>query len=202
MGKNELSNRLNWQAVAGLKATGAEKNLYEVFKAAFKGTKYVLHEKPKHLKNLYSRVELGNEVLNQIFNPGIDIFSSEWGVSPDFAIENTESHKILFGEIKRQDGWVEGKSPSAGRGNAHERSCKLFTPGLLKAYRQIGGINDPTILPFWVVFEGDITRDPKRVREITFWYDIFTANYFLWRPNDDGEKLVQHFNLHLKKFLD
>ncbi|WP_418903389.1 MunI family type II restriction endonuclease [[Ruminococcus] torques] len=61
-----------------------------------------------------------------------------------------------------------GKKPSAGRGNAHERMCKLFTPGLIKAYRQIGGITDPDILPFWVVLEGDITRDPKRNREIAF----------------------------------
>ena len=61
-----------------------------------------------------------------------------WGVSPDFSITNTRTGKILFGEIKRQDGWVEGKDPSAGRGNAHERMCKLFTPGLLNAYREIG----------------------------------------------------------------
>ena len=32
-----------------------------------------------------------------------------------------------------EDGWVEGKPRSAGRGNAHERSNTFFTPGLLKA---------------------------------------------------------------------
>lgn len=57
-------------------------------------------------------------------------------------------------------------------------------------------------MPFWVVFEGDITRDPKRVREITFWYDHYQDNYFMWRPNESGEKLVQHFNEKLKKYLD
>lgn len=107
-------------------------------------------------------------MLSQIFNPDIDLENTLWGVSPDFAIENTETRKILFGEIKRQDGWVEGKDPSAGRGNAHERLCKLFTPGLLNVYRKIVGIDTEDILPFWVVFEGDITRDPKRVREIKF----------------------------------
>ena len=35
-------------------------------------------------------------------------------------------------ESKRQDGWVEGGARKDGRGNAHERSCKFFTPGLLK----------------------------------------------------------------------
>lgn len=202
MGKSELSGRLNWQALAGLKASGAEQNLYNVFNAVFEGTKYVLYEKPKHLKNLYAQVVLPDDVIKEIFNPLIDLSTTQWGVSPDFAIENTETHKILFGEIKRQDGWVEGKDPSTGRGNAHERSCKLFTPGLLKAYRTIGGINDEEILPFWVVFEGDITRDPKRVREITFWYDHYQDNYFMWRPNESGEKLVQHFNEKLKKYLD
>lgn len=202
MGKAQLSGRLNWQALAGLNASGAEKNLYEVFEAVFKDTKYVLHRKPTHLKNLYAQVVLSNEVIKEIYNPLIDLSTTQWGVSPDFAIENTETHKILFGEIKRQDGWVEGKDPSAGRGNAHERSCKLFTPGLLKTYRSVGGIQSEEILPFWVVFEGDITRDPKRVREITFWYDRYQDNYFMWRPNDSGEKLVQHFNDKLKKYLD
>lgn len=202
MGKHELSKRLNWERVAGIKASGAEQDLYKVFRAAFVGTPYVLHEKPTHLKNLYASVQLPQSVVEQIYNPNIDLSKTKWGVSPDFAIENTETHKILFGEIKRQDGWVEGKDPSAGRGNAHERSCKLFTPGLIKAYRKIGGISDNSILPFWVVFEGDITRDPKRVREIAFWYDEYKNNYFMWRPNQSGEELVRHFNDKLKKYLD
>jgi type II restriction enzyme MunI len=54
------------------------------------------------------------------------------GIIPDFAIDNLKTKKPLYVEVKRQDGWVEGKEKSAGRGNAHERSCKFFTPGLLK----------------------------------------------------------------------
>ena len=104
------------------------------------------------MKNLYASVELDDDVIDQIFNPDIDLTETKWGVSPDFAIENKETGKILFGEIKRQDGWVEGKDPSAGRGNAHERSCKLFTPGLIKAYREIGKIDSEEILPFSLFF--------------------------------------------------
>lgn len=202
MGNKALSKRENWQEQGGAKAAQAEKNLYKVFKKHFKGTEYKLHEKPKHLKNLYASVELSEDVRQQIFNPNIDLKNTKWGVSPDFAIENTKSKKILFGEIKRQDGWVEGKEPSAGRGNAHERLCKLFTPGLLKAYREIGGIADNEILPFWVVFEGDITRDPKRNREIAFWFDIYTDNYFMWRPNMSEKELIEHFETKLKKYLE
>lgn len=202
MGKKELSNRLNWENVSGKKAAIAEQNLYEVFYEAFEGTIYKLHEKPVHLKNLYANVKLSEDVLKQIYNPKIDYKNTAWGVSPDFAIENTETGKILFGEIKRQDGWVEGKDPSAGRGNAHERLCKLFTPGLLKKYREISGITDKEILPFWVVFEGDITRDPKRVREITFWFDKYKNNFFMWRPKMTGVELLNHFEHYLKKYLD
>ena len=154
------------------------------------------------IKNLYANVKLSEDVLKQIYNPKIDYKNTAWGVSPDFAIENTETGKILFGEIKRQDGWVEGKDPSAGRGNAHERLCKLFTPGLLKKYREISGITDKEILPFWVVFEGDITRDPKRVREITFWFDKYQNNFFMWRPKMTGVELLNHFEHYLKKYLD
>lgn len=202
MGKRELSGRDNWQEVSGAMALNAEKNLYKAFEAAFRGTKYILHRKPTHLKNLYAQVKLSDDVIKQIYNPDIDLNKTKWGVSPDFAIENTETGKILFGEIKRQDGWVEGKDPSAGRGNAHERLCKMFTPGLLNTYRKISGITSDNILPFWVVFEGDITRDPKRVREITYWFGEYDKNFFMWRPNMTNEDLVNFFINNLKMYLD
>lgn len=202
MGKKALSKRENWQKKSGLKALQAETNLYDVFDEYFRGTEYVLHKKPKHLKNLYASVSLSKSIIDQIYNPKINLEKTKWGVSPDFAIENTVTKKILFGEIKRQDGWVENKKPNAGRGNAHERLCKLFTPGLLKAYRKIGGIISDEILPFWVVFEGDITRDPKRNREIAFWFDEYESNYFMWRPNMTGRDLVMHFENNLKRYLD
>ena len=202
MAKYELAGRDNWQTEGGTKATLAEKNLYEVFRNHFRGTPYKLHEKPTHLKNLYAQVKLPESVIEQIFNPPIDLESTKWGVSPDFAIENTRTGKILFGEIKRQDGWVEGKDPSAGRGNAHERLCKLFTPGLLEAYRRIGHITDSSILPFWVVFEGDITRDPKRNREVAFWFGKYDKNYFMWRPNMTNDDLTWHFDTYLRPYLE
>lgn len=202
MAKKELSDRENWQTEGGANASNAEKNLYIAFKKHFEGSEYVLHEKPTHLKNLYAQVHLPDYVISQIYNPPLVIETTKWGVSPDFAIENTRTGKILFGEIKRQDGWVEGKSPSAGRGNAHERLGKLFSPGLLKAYREIGHIQDPCILPFWVVFEGDITRAPKRNREISFWFDEYDKNYFMWRPNMTDKDLTDHFDIYLKPYLE
>ncbi len=202
MGKRELSGRNNWQEQGGIKAVVAEQNLYKAFTEHFEGTEYILHKKPGHLKNLYASVQLPDYVISQIYNPPIVLERTRWGILPDFAIENTRTHKILFGEIKRQDGWVEGKKPSAGRGNVHERLCKLFTPGLLKAYRQIGGINNSDILPFWVVFEGDITRDPKRNREIAFWFDNYDKNYIMWRPAMTEKDLTDHFDKYLRPYLE
>ncbi len=208
MARQQLQGRDNWQTESGPGGLAgiAEQNLYEVFRTAFRGTEYVISDHPTDLKHLYEDVQLSEETLAQIFNPD-DVAmrnakSRGWGVSPDFSITNTRTGKILFGEIKRQDGWVEGKEPSAGRGNAHERMCKLFTPGLIKAYRQIGGITDKSIMPFWVVLEGDITRDPKRNREIAFWFDEYDKNFFMWRPNVDGSALIEHFNRYLKPYLE
>lgn len=208
MARHELQGRDNWQTESGPggKAGKAEQDLYEVFRGAFKETDYIISDHPTNLKHLYENVQLSPETLAEIYNPDTETMrkaqSRGWGVSPDFSITNKITGKILFGEIKRQDGWVEGKGPSAGRGNAHERMCKLFTPGLLHAYREIGGITDPNILPFWVVLEGDITRDPKRNREIAFWFDGYDKNYFMWRPGMGGQPLVDHFYRYLSKALD
>lgn len=208
MAKAELSKRDNWQTASGPSglAGTAERNLIQAFRTAFKGTDYVIDDHPKDLKHLYEKVILDEETLSQIFCPDEKTMGNAkrlgWGVSPDFSIKNIKTGKILFGEIKRQDGWVEGKRPNAGRGNVHERMCKLFTPGLMKKYREVSGITNEEILPFWVVFEGDITRDPKRNREIAFWFDTYKTNYFMWRPQMGNDELIHHFNTYLKKYLD
>lgn len=208
MAKKELQERDNWQTESGPggKAGLAEQDLIKVFQKAFLNTDFEISDHPTDLKHLYETVSLKKNILDQIYNPDAETmknaFNRGWGVSPDFSIKNKKTGKILFGEIKRQDGWVEGKDPSAGRGNAHERMCKLFTPGLMKAYRKISRISNPQILPFWVVLEGDITRDPKRNREIAFWFDSYDKNYFMWRPGTDGQALIDHFNKYLKPYLE
>lgn len=188
MAGENLRKRTNWETLSGNNAKKAEQNLIKVFENYFINTDFEIIDHPTQLKNLYSKVQLSPDEIKQIHNPNVDLSKKEWGISPDFAIKNKKSEKILFGEIKRQDGWVEGKKPSAGRGNAHERLCKLFTPGLLKTYKAISHIDESSFLPFWVVFQGDITRDPKRVREITYWFDSFKGNYFFWRPNMTDKK--------------
>lgn len=208
MAGNALRGRDNWQTESGpggLAGT-AEKNLIVALRSNLDPSLYEVNDHPKDLKHLYEYVELSESTMSQIFNPSEAAMKHAqkrgWGVSPDFSIRNKKSGKILFGEIKRQDGWVEGKEPSAGRGNAHERMCKLFTPGLIKKYRELSGITSDDILPFWIVLEGDITRDPKRNREIAFWFGEYDKNFFMWRPQMSDKELVDHFNKYLKPYLD
>lgn len=199
MGSLDNRFRRKWQDYGGSKAINAEHSFIEVFSELFKDTEYEVVSQPTDFKNLYVDVGLSEEELAAIYTP--DEPFKKHGIQPDGAIRNTRTGKIIYVEIKRQDGWVEGKPRSAGRGNAHERLCKYFTPGLLSKLRSEGGISEPN-LPFWIVFQGDITRDPCRVREITYWFKDFKANYFFWRNSSIAEDLIDHFETYIAPLLD
>ncbi|MBR2209098.1 MAG: MunI family type II restriction endonuclease [Synergistaceae bacterium] len=118
----------------------------------------------------------------------------------DFAIRNLKNGKILFGKIKRHYGWTEKTNVQEGRGNAHEISCKYFTPGLMKVIREASGISDE-ILTFGVIFVGDITRDPRRNREIAFWFQQYTRNYYMWRNTDNIGEMLDFFESNLLPYM-
>jgi hypothetical protein len=198
MGTKALRGRAVWQDISGGKAGVAEKNFYDVFVQEFKGTDFAIRPKPQEFRDIYVKVKLSTGELAEIHIPKIEVVKH--GIRPDYALSNTKTKKTLYVEVKRQDGWVEGKLRSAGRGNAHERSCKFFTPGLLKLLRERGKLGND-VLPFWTVFQGDITRDPCRVREIKLWYAEYSAHYFMWRNTTDGTALINHFNRKLRHLL-
>lgn len=198
MGSNDLRLREPWQDYSGANAGAAERSFHEVFSQAFAGTDFSIRAKPAEFSKIYVNVELHESVRTAIYNPESGIITH--GVKPDYAIDNRKTKKTLYVEVKRQDGWVEGKPRSAGRGNAHERSCKYFTPGLLKILRAHGHLGDD-VLPFWTVFQGDIARDPCRVREVTLWYDDYSAHFFMWRNSKDPAPLIKHFDTYLKHLL-
>lgn len=200
MGHDELSERENWQTESGSRAIDFEKAFYNFFnnelqKAENKNLK--IRKKPTEFENIYSDVVLSKEVENSIFQPGRKY---KHGIHIDFAIDNIATNKTIYIEIKRQDGWVENLPSSAGRGNAHERLCKFFTPGLLELLRKQGNLSNVG-LPFWIVFGGNMTRDPKRVREITYWFGEYKDHFFMWRNVQDNEALLQHFNTKIKPLL-
>jgi hypothetical protein len=198
MASKDLRNRAIWQDYSGENAGKAEQNFYEVFSSAFFGTELSIRRNPNEFSKIYVDVELSSLEKSEIYNPPEKITAH--GVWPDYAIDNLSLKKTLYVEVKRQDGWVEGKPRSAGRGNAHERACKYFTPGLLNILRKNGQLSN-NILPFWTIFQGDITRDPCRVREISLWFDSYKAHYFMWRDPKDPFPLLKHFDQYLKHHL-
>ena len=200
MSSKHNRERSKWQDYGSRRATKAEHVFYSGFEKLFqeKG-KYAIDSKPKEFRHIYEGIALSKKERSEIYTPDAPI--TRHGILIDCAIENKKTGKRLYVEVKRQDGWVEGKSRSAGRGNAHERSCKFFTPGLLRVLRGKSGISEPA-LPFWTVFQGDITRDPCRVREITCWYEGCEAHFFFWRNSPDTDLLFDHFNKKLKHLLD
>lgn len=135
MGTKELRKREVWQDTSGGKAALAEANFCDLFTKEFEGTDFRVRPKPREFNDIYSKIKLSPEVLATTYDPG-----RSWthGVILDYPIDNVKTDKTLYVEVKRQDGWVEGKPSSAGRGNAHERSSKFFTPGLLKILRDAG----------------------------------------------------------------
>jgi hypothetical protein len=191
MGSEHNRIRKKWQNYSGSKATLAELSFFEILTQLFIGTDYQIKSKPKEFENIYVNISLAENDLLQIHNPEAKI--KKHGIVPDYVIENKNSGKKIYIEVKRQDGWIEGGKRADGRGNAHERSCKFFTPGLLHILQNASGIKPPN-LPFWTVFQGDITRDPCRVREITCWYDKYTNHFFFWRYAPNPDMLLKHFD--------
>lgn len=210
MAKKELSERANWQTISGELALEAEdlftNALQMALDSAYPNT-FDVDENPKDFNDIYSTHEIPDSTKKEIYNVDTNIknrngnLKYEWGIKMDFAIRNLKNKKTLYGEIKRQDGWVEDTKPSAGRGNAHERSCKYFTPGLQNILREKSNIKSKEILPFWVVFVGNITRDPKRNREISFWFQGYENNFFMWRDTKDIKSLLVFFEENLLDYL-
>lgn len=209
MATQELRKRANWQTISGAKALKTEEMFRKSLQTALDSVfpdQFIVEKHPKDFNNIYSTYELPQEVLDKIYN--IDLSETRkngnpkyvWGISMDFAIRNKKNGKTLFGEIKRQDGWVETTTSSAGRGNAHERSCKYFAPGLMKIIREKGGLSQE-ILPFWLVIVGDITRDPRRNREIAYWFQGYEKNYYMWRDTDDIGDMLDFFENNLLPYL-
>jgi hypothetical protein len=190
--------RKKWQGYANKDAALAEASFFKVFNLVFDDTEFEIRAQPNEFNKIYIGVPLSKKVISEIYTPDNPYHTH--GIRPDFAITNTETKKTIYIEVKRQDGWVEGGQRSDGRGNAHERSNKFFTPGLLKILRKAGG-HENDVLPFWTVFQGNIARDPCRVREVTCWYDEYEANFFFWRDDSDAESLLSHFEEHIIPLL-
>ncbi len=199
MGSLENKLRKKWQDYSGKNAHLAENTFYEVMDNLFKDTDLHIVRQPSKFSKMYLNVTLSNQELSEIYVPDEEV--KLHGIRPDFLIYNEVSGKEIYVEVKRQDGWVEGKVRHDGRGNAHERLCKYFTPGILRTLRETSGI-DQAYLPFWIIFQGDITRDICHVKEIRFWFDGNETNLTFWRNSNDPSAVVDHFLKYILPLLE
>jgi hypothetical protein len=183
MARSELSNRGKWQGKAGESGGAAEMIFQVVLDTHFENTPYEITTNPKALQDIYNKGTL-NKKTGRI--------TGKHGVKIDFEITNTNTNKSIFVEMKRQ---------MAGRGNAHERACKFFMPGLQKIGREKANLNKNQC-PFWIVFSNGIARDKNRIEEILYWFDDVGGNVLLWRELKNRKAVIDHFEKHIRQIID
>ena len=119
-----------------------------------------------------------------------EIYGRAHGIIPEAVIRSTKTNRAVYVEIKRQ----------RDAGNAHERVCKYFAPGIIASTREIA--NQPAdVIPFWWIFTNGIAVAPRYVQEITHWFKGVEGNLLLWQDIQDYEPVVAHFERHIRPML-
>ena len=175
MGRKALSARDDWQPEASVAGLTAEKAFDIAIQKRIRMSTYLAGEsKPKDLTGIYGRRSSGRP----------------HGIKPDYVIRNLASGRALYVEIKRQK----------AEGNAHERACKYWSPGLLASLRT--ECRQPSdVIPFWWVFTDGIATDQNYRQEICHWFRGYEAHVLLWKDIRDHDVLVRHFDVHILPLL-
>lgn len=174
MAREHLELRDNWQREGNFRGNEAERAFQSAI-VSHLGQNFRTNFKPQDLKGIYGTN---------------DETGRPQGVIPDYLIRNVETGRAVFVEIKRQ----------RAAGNAHERACKYFSPGILMSARQIANQPDDTI-PFWWVFTNGIATDARYRREIAHWFRGVEAHLLLWEDIGDPGAVKRHFDAHIRPLL-
>ena len=147
--------------------------------------------KEETIKTNLSTYLMNNDIYKVIERPQnlAKIYNNKWGIIPDFAIINTKTKKIAFFEVKRQ----------GINGNAHERACKYFAPGLQDIFREIAGFDRP----IFTIYMNGLTSDPKKVIEIQTWYNdpLWQDRYLLWKTKNI-QNILDYWENIVKGYLE
>ena len=171
-----LAERANWQR-PGLERASKAEVVFDIAMSEYLSDEpsIICKKKPKALKGIY----------------GVSDSGQPHGIVPDFELHDTKTGKSIFVEVKRQ----------RAAGNAHERACKYFTPGIMSSARGIG--NQPKdIFPFWLIFTNGIANDHRYVSEISHWFLGYERHLLLWSDWKDLEVLLTHFEEHIRSLLE
>ena len=175
MGREHLERRDNWQREAADRGGQAEWVFDAIMRTYVIDTDYEYQRKPSGLRGIYGSLQSGNP----------------HGIIPEAVIRNKATGRALYVEVKRQ----------RAAGNAHERACKYFAPGIISSAQAIA--NQPSsVIPFWWIFTNGIATDPRYVQEITHWFLGIEPHLFLWQDLNDYAPLIDHFERHIAPLLD
>lgn len=172
MGSEALSNRDLWQDQAAEQGWKAEYVFYHAMMQHVASLDMLVDKKPSDLLKIY-----------------VASNGARYGIKPDFAIRTKT--RTIYVEVKNQ----------GPRGNAHERACKYWTPGILDSMRRSGGWNDSNVIPCWWVFTGRLTRTLRYQAGIRHWFKGYEGHVLLWEDTEDYDALTRHFDEHIKPLL-
>lgn len=175
MGREHLEGRDNWQRDSAIRGSEAERAFDAIMQNYVIGTDYEYEYKPNDLRGIYG------------LQPGAQ---RPHGILPEAVIRSRTTGRAVYIEVKRQ----------RAAGNAHERACKYFAPGIIASARAIAKQSEGTI-PFWWIFTNGIATDPRYVQEITHWFRGAERNLLLWESIHDYEPVVSHFERHIQPML-
>ena len=175
MAREHLSGRDEWQGKGVARGAGAEDVFHAVMRPHLTGLGMEPARRPSTLSGIYGKTGTGRP----------------HGIRPEYEIHNPATGKRVWVEIKRQ----------RAAGNAHERTCKHFMPGIVRSACEIGK-HPPGVIPFWLVFTNGIARDPIYRQEITHWFRGCESNVMLWRSVDDHKEIMAHFDTCIAPLLE
>lgn len=175
MAREHLEDRDEWQREAGARGRGAEDIFHIIITLYLRDTEFEVTERPDSLQGIYGRH---------------DGTGRPHGIIPESVIRNTKNGKMIWVEIKRQ----------RAAGNAHERACKYFMPGIVESARNIGR-HPEGVIPFWLIFTNGIARSPCYRQEILHWFRGYEKNLLLWKSLNDHGAILEHFERHIKPLL-
>lgn len=175
MGRIELSDRDKWQDDAAVGGQRAETAFAVAIQRAIEGSvDLVADSKPSDLAGMYGWRSSGRK----------------HGIKPDYAIRRRSTGRTMYVEIKRQQ----------AKGNAHERACKYWAPGILASMRAEGR-QPPDVIPCWWVFTNGIANDGDYRQAIRHWFRGYEGHVLLWENISDHDTLIRHFDRHIRPLL-
>jgi len=176
MAREHLEGRDNWQADGAQRAHEAETFFDAIMQNYLLGSEFEYAYHPTDLNAIYGVQPNG---------------MCPHGIVPEYVIRHRGTQRAVYVEIKRQ----------RAAGNAHERACKYFAPGIIASARVIAKQPD-SVIPFWWIFTNGIASDPRYVQEITHWFRGVEANLLLWRDIRTFEPVVDHFERYIAPMLE